>query len=190
MNYTTLNAFDATEKIQKHTFEDNIQEVEMIGKMSYIARTEKLETFWPNVSLVTEQILDATRRSLDKDGALVEFIKNQLWFEMTHANRRYSVTGSREHVFGSVRGINLAEFQANNNSNNNNKGNNNNSNINNHQTNSSNIIQNMITPDGSNSNTNNNSKSSRNNNYNTNQTPNSYDYNNNYRSQDDQKTDL
>ena len=166
MNYSTLNAFDTTENIREISFEDAIQEVEMISKMSSIARSNKLDAFWPHVSLVTEQILDAVRRSLDKDGALVEFIKNQLWFEMTHAKRRFSVTGSREHVFGSVHGVNLAEFQSNNNNENND---------NNNQT--------MITNFGKIKET----TYSNNSNKNTN---NLKDNHYSFRSQDDEKTDL
>ena len=167
--------------MREFIFQDSIQEVEMIGRMSHIARTNKLKTFWRSVSLVTQQILDATRRSLDKNGALVDFIKNQLLFKMTDTNRRCSVTGSREHmhVFCSVHVINLAEFQHNNNSNNNN----NNNTVNN---NNSNMISNsMINPNNSNSKLN----------CITNQNANSYDYNSNklndnhygYRTQDDQK---
>jgi len=68
-----------------------------------IIQNNKIEPFWPNVSLVTQQILDACRRSVNKDGSLVEFQKGQLWFEMKNANaRRYSVIGSKEQVFGAT----------------------------------------------------------------------------------------
>jgi len=110
----TLNQFDSTEERTSVTFENECQEVSMIHHMNEIIRNKKLERFWPNVTLVTEQILDACRRSINKDGNLVEFQKGQIWFEMKNSsNRRYSVVGSKEHVFG-----------ANNNANNKNSNNN------------------------------------------------------------------
>jgi len=38
----------------------------------------QIEQFWLNVSLLTEQVVDACRRSINKDGSLVEFQKGQI----------------------------------------------------------------------------------------------------------------
>jgi len=54
----------------------------MIHQMNNIIKSKQIDQFWPNVSLITEQIVDACRRSINKDGSLVEFQKGQLWFEM------------------------------------------------------------------------------------------------------------
>eukprot|EP01083_Nonionella_stella_P183065 660562_1 len=99
IHYQTLNTYDAKEHIEAKDFHNCIQEVEMIKRMTSIAITSKTEQFWPSVSLVTEKILDACRRSMNKDGALVEYVRGQLWFEMANDHeRKISMIGSNMHV--------------------------------------------------------------------------------------------
>jgi len=100
IHYGMLNTYDTTEVIEHKQFTNCIQEVAMIQRMTRIAITEKTESFWPSVSMTTEKILDACRRSINKDGALVEFVRGQLWFEQssTEKNRRYSMVGTNQHI--------------------------------------------------------------------------------------------
>eukprot|EP01083_Nonionella_stella_P210723 762586_1 len=100
IHYSTLNTYDTTEHIELKEFMNCIQEVDMIKRMTKIAITNKTEQFWPSVSLMTEKILDACRRSINKDGALVEFVRGQLWFEMStkEKNRKYSIIGTNQHI--------------------------------------------------------------------------------------------
>ena len=109
IHYGTLNTYDTTEVIEEKKFTKCIQEVAMIQRMTRIAITEKTEQFWPSVSLTTEKILDACRRSINKDGALVEFVRGQLWFEMSskETNRRYSMVGTNQHIVTHIDTVNI-----------------------------------------------------------------------------------
>ncbi len=108
IHYSTLNTYDTTEHIEFKEFTNSIQEVDMIKRMTRIAITNKTEQFWPSVSLMTEKILDACRRSINKDGALVEFVRGQLWFEMsTKDTRRMSMVGSNQHIATQIDTLNL-----------------------------------------------------------------------------------
>jgi len=87
MHYSTLNNFDTTEHVETKEFENAVQEKEMVTKMTALALSPETEQFWPNVSLMTECVLDACRRSIFKNGALVEFVKGQLWFDPSDKNK-------------------------------------------------------------------------------------------------------
>ena len=86
IHYSTLNTYDTAEHIEHKIFQNAIQEVDMIKRMTRISITNKTEQFWPSVSLMTEQILDACRRSINKDGILVEFVRGQLWWLGNNSN--------------------------------------------------------------------------------------------------------
>jgi len=100
IHYQTLNTYDTTEHTEYKEFAQCIQEKYMIQRMTRIAITNKTEPFWPSVSLMTEKILDACRRSINKDGALVEFVRGQLWFEQNslNHNRKLSMVGPNNHM--------------------------------------------------------------------------------------------
>ncbi|ETO36110.1 hypothetical protein RFI_00953 [Reticulomyxa filosa] len=78
MQYSTLDSFDCTEHIITARFNNCRQDVEMVHRMSRIHQTGKNETIWPHVTLLTEKVLDACRRSIDRSGQLVEFVKGQI----------------------------------------------------------------------------------------------------------------
>jgi len=129
INYSFQNIYDTTEIIKQYNYYNDCQELNMINRMSKILKTKKIEQFWPSITLITEKILDACRRSIDKDGALVEFIKGQLWFEMTknddNNKRRYSVVGNNHDIFNQLNKYKINDVV---NINDNNKTNNNNNN--------------------------------------------------------------
>jgi len=96
VQYSTLNQYDSTEHIRTAKFTNCIQELEMIRRMTRIHQTGRIENIWPEVTLITEKILDACRRSIDRDGELVEFVKGQIPVEIMQSNktRRLSIMGS------------------------------------------------------------------------------------------------
>jgi len=96
VQYSMLNQYDSTEHIRTAKFTNCIQEVEMIRRMSRIHQTGRIESIWPQVTLMTEKILDACRRSIDRAGQLVEFVKGQIPVEMSQPTkiRRLSAMGS------------------------------------------------------------------------------------------------
>ena len=94
MHYSTLNSYDTQEMVVKEEFLNEIQEVNLVNRVSRIVQNNQIESFWPQITLMTEKVLDAARRSIDKSGKLVEFVKGQIWFEMSKRERRLSVLGT------------------------------------------------------------------------------------------------
>ncbi|ETO19957.1 hypothetical protein RFI_17264, partial [Reticulomyxa filosa] len=96
VQYSTLNPYDCSEYIKSAKFTNCTQEVEMIHRMSRIHQTQKAEGIWPLLTLMTEKVLDACRRSIDRSGELVEFVKGQIPVDMGQSskNRRSSVVES------------------------------------------------------------------------------------------------
>jgi len=96
VHHSTLNSYDCTENVRSAKFTNSKQEVEMVHRMSRIHQTGKVEMIWPLVTLLTEKILDACRRSIDRSGELVEFVQGQIPVEICQStkSRRLSAMGS------------------------------------------------------------------------------------------------
>jgi len=96
-NYThhihTLNAYDTKEIVQIYEFnkETYTQETNMILRLNRIIKNKKIEPLWSQITLLTEKVLDSCRRSIDKDGGLVEFVKGQIHIPDTnlHNNQNH-----------------------------------------------------------------------------------------------------